>query len=127
MKRSAVLIELILDVLFLALTLVVLLRLFSAAHETNVLSEQKTLSSLEMQSVMEASRLDPPDADKTLWYDAAFLPADAADAVCRIEIRVSDETAGTGVVRTLALTAFAGEREIAGLVGGCYLAGEVAP
>lgn len=126
MKRNAVLIELILDVLFLALTLVALLRLFSAAHETSVISQGKTRASLAMQSVMEAYRLDPPDADETLWYDESFAPADAG-AENRIEIRIADEPAGTGTVRTVTLTAYAGQRELASLAGGCYLPGEVTP
>ncbi len=126
MKRSTVLIEVILDVLFLALALVVLLRLFSAAHLTSDLSEKKTRASLAMQTVLERSLLDPPDADETYWYDACFQPAEAA-AENRIELAVADEPAGTGVVRTLTLTAFAGETEIAALSGGRYLPGEATP
>lgn len=126
MKRSAVLIELILDVLFLALALVALLQLFSAAYATSAASENKTRASLAMQSVMEQCRLDPPDADETRWYDDAFAPA-GAGAANRIEIQVQDERTGAGVVRTLTLTAFVGEQELASLRGGCYLPEEATP
>ena len=127
MKRSSVLVELVLDVLFLALALVVLLRLFSAAHQTSLASEQKARASLEMQSVLDRCKLDPPSADETRRYDADFLPVDGTDAAARIDIAVSDEAVGTGTVRTFVLTAFADGEEVATLTGGCYLPGEVTP
>ncbi|MDO4573184.1 MAG: hypothetical protein Q4C13_07430, partial [Clostridia bacterium] len=54
-----VLLELIVAILFLALSMSVVVRLIAAANETSRTSALRSLALLEMQSVMEETKADP--------------------------------------------------------------------
>ena len=128
MKRTAVLVEILFCVLFLALSMTAVLQLVSRAYLCSTASERKQRASLAMQELLEGYHADPQREDGVVSYDAAFRPADADKAVNTVRVDVEAETAGTGVLYRYSLTALdAAGTEIASLAGACYAPGEVSP
>ena len=128
MKRTAVLVEILFCVLFLALSMTAVLQLISRAYLCSTASERKQRASLAMQELLERYHGDPQREDTVACYDAAFRPADADKAVNTVRVDVETEQAGTGVLYRYSLTALDGAgTEIAVLAGACYAPGEVSP
>ena len=128
MKRTAVLVEILFGLLFLALSMTAVLQLISRAYLCSTASERKQRASLAMQELIERYHGDPQREDTVVGYDAAFCPADADSAVNTVRVDVEAEKAGTGVLYRYCLTALdAGGAEIAALAGACYAPGEVSP
>ncbi len=132
MKRSSVLIEIILSIVFFAFASLLLLRVMAYSDNLNRRSSDELNAVLEMQSTVERLRADSDGLEEicteggalTLYYDAGFSPCIESAAERYINIAVTGDENSVGCVYSLRLDSFTKKGEsISGLEAAIYVPG----
>ena len=121
------LLEMLLAMLFFALSAAVIVQLIAGAYTVSRKSARQSLAILALQDQCEAAKAallsgEGPAGTETLWYDGDFEPAGQDGAAYRVDLTVTPEKTGAGTYYGLDLTAATAAGEtLTTLRGGVYV------
>ena len=135
MKKSShvniLLLELLIVIFFFMLCAPTVVELFGASRLKSIHAGAVNAAMLEAENIAE-ELYGREDAEKRLT-EKGFRPAEGTDvytaerAEYTLNARITETAEAAGVLRTVILTAFRGDRQLFELPAACYFPGEVSP
>lgn len=123
---SSVLLELILAILFFALSTSVVIRLIAAASSISRESELESRALIAMESVAETVKADPAHCGAFDETGLCRYQTPSGDDLL-IDVSVQRAPTAAGMLYTIELSAVSGETPLGTLSAARYVAGEVQP
>lgn len=119
---SPVLMELIVAILFLALSMSVVIRLIAAADTTSKGSERLSRAMIAMQDLAEGLKNEPPDDGRFDENGELRFTDERADDIC-LMVLVRRSRGAVGTMYDIAITAVYNGEDIASLKAARYIRG----